>query len=89
MLLLFESLPSSMLLVLVGAVLSLEVGPGSEPELSLVLVCDLVVEDAEDCGAVWIGDHNARAIAEKVDVGGEPSQPRSPQHSHNCAVRFH
>jgi hypothetical protein len=43
---------------------------------------DVLVEPSEDCGAVFTGDHDARAIAEKVSVGGEPLHPESPQHSH-------
>jgi len=71
----------------------------SELSVSLVLVDvvevidevadDVLLEVFEDCGAVLTGDHDARAMAEKVSEGEEPLHPASPQHSHTSVLAFH
>jgi len=49
-----------------------------------------VLEEADDaCFTHSIGDHEARATAVKVSVGGDPSQPWLPQHSQACVFGFH
>jgi hypothetical protein len=53
------------------------------------VVGDDFVEVVEDCGAVLIGDHDARAMAEKVSDGDEPLHPASPQHSQTSVLAFH
>lgn len=60
----------------------------------VVEVVDEVVEVSplevfEDCGAVLTGDHDARAMAEKVSDGEEPLHPASPQHSQTSVLEFH
>lgn len=60
----------------------------------VVEVVDVVADDGpleivEDCGAVLTGDHDARAMAEKVSDGEEPLHPASPQHSHTSVLEFH
>ena len=47
------------------------------------------MEIVEDCGAVLTGDHDARAMAEKVSDGEEPLHPASPQHSQTSVLAFH
>ena len=82
--------------------LRLELSPGLVVLVfaDVVEVVDEVVDEAlsvavEDCGAVLTGDHDARAMAEKVSDGEEPSggeEPlhhASPQHSHTCVFEFH
>ena len=46
-------------------------------------------EVVDDCGAVLTGDHDARAMAEKVSDGEEPLHPASPQHSQTSVLEFH
>ena len=48
-----------------------------------------LLEVIEDCGAVLTGDHDARAMAEKVSDGEEPLHPASPQHSQTSVLGFH
>jgi hypothetical protein len=50
---------------------------------------DDFVKVVEDCGAVLTGDHDARAMAEKVSDGEEPLHPASPQHSQTSVLAFH
>jgi hypothetical protein len=62
---------------------------------AVVLVDVVVVADAslvlvdDACFTHSIGDHEARATAVKVSVGGDPSQPLLPQHSQACVFWFH
>jgi hypothetical protein len=69
-------------------------------EVVIVLARDVEVEcDAEVAieavlddvcrGTHSTGDHEARATALKVSVGGEPSQALLPQHSQACVFWFH
>ena len=53
------------------------------------VVGDDFVKVVEDCGAVLTGDHDARAMAEKVSDGEEPLHPASPQHSQASVLAFH
>lgn len=60
----------------------------------VVDVVDEVMDDGflevvDDCGAVLTGDHDARAMAEKVSDGEEPLHPASPQHSQTSVLGFH
>jgi hypothetical protein len=59
----------------------------------VVGMADEMVDDAleviEDWGAVLTGDHDARAMAEKVSDGEEPLHPASPQHSQISVLGFH
>lgn len=48
-----------------------------------------LLEVFEDCGAVLTGDHDARAMAEKVSDGEDPLHPASPQHSQTSVLEFH
>jgi hypothetical protein len=66
----------------VSLVLGDVVGATDALEDDALVKDDALVDPNEDCGAVFTGDHDARAIAEKVSVGGEPLHPESPQHSH-------
>jgi len=53
------------------------------------VVDDGLFEVVEDCGAVLTGDHDARAMAEKVSDGEDPLHPASPQHSQTSVLAFH
>jgi hypothetical protein len=65
------------------------VGARDELEDDVPVEDDALVKPSEDCGAVFTGDHDALATAEKVSVGGEPLHPEFPQHSHAKVFWFH
>jgi hypothetical protein len=84
------SFPALSLLLLVwdGVVLVLVLVPDADVECDAAVVVDAVLEDV--CrGTHSTGDHEARATALKVSVGGEPSQALLPQHSQACVFWFH
>jgi len=76
------------LLVWDGIPLVLVLVLDAEVECDAAVVVDAELDDV-CCGTHSTGDHEARATALKVSVGGEPSQALLPQHSQVCVFWFH